>query len=72
MTLREVAARIPREGGALHRYFSAPRADGTRACSFGGEVSAAQYAEIERLVRPQPLTPEERARMRARAAADRH
>jgi len=71
MTLREIADTIRREGGELSRFFGPPRADGSRVCALGGEITAGQYSALERMLRP-VLSAEERKRNALRAHASRY
>lgn len=69
MTLREMAARIQREGGQVARYMTPPRADGTYATIWGDILSMNQYFELLRLCRTSDQTPEQARVMRAHDAA---
>lgn len=64
-------ARIKQGGGHPEAYVTAARKDGTRTTIYGGVLTAAEWQEVLRMIRPtasQGITPEMRARNRLLAA----
>ncbi len=75
MNLPDLVARIKQAGGHPESYVTAPRKDGTRTTIYGGVLTAEEWQEVLRMIRPitsQGITPEMRARNRALQAAARY
>lgn len=75
MDLSDFVARIKQNGGHPEAYVTAARKDGTRTTIYGGVLSANDWKEVLRMLRPtqpQGITPEMRARNRALQAAARY
>ena len=75
VNLSDLVAHIKQAGGHPESYVTAPRKDGTRTTIYGGILTAEEWQEVLRMLRPiqpQAITPQMRARNRALQAAARY
>ncbi len=71
VNLSDFVNRIRQGGGHPESYVTAPRKDGARTTIYGGVLTAEEWQEVLRMIRPttsQGITPEMRARNRLLAA----